>query len=1636
MKSNLYKILLLSLVSALTFANPKTRKIYTEAECVKLGLQPIILPSGEKIMPQDNGTTLVVATAPPPQPTADVTAEQVRQVIQTAKDAGKKVYDFLSLQYVSSLPIVIEKQIAGATYAIALDKLIFTPAGNTITLMAMITTPDGNSLCFAGEQIGFTGQGGIREGTLRLLLGGNSKIKLFQLEKVALELTQGALKFGCNGYESFSIGGNVVFDRSLIVPDNIQTGDPAPGNVKSTFLLENVKDWNDMLIEISMQPFQMPSMPGYGFSVSNAVIDVSDHVNSPNCAFPRDYTAAATNELWRGVYIGNVTVRFPKHFKNRTSGQRLTVGVNNLLVDGLGVSGEIFGENLLAIKDGDLNGWDYSIDGASVVLVKNRVKAGSLKGKMRVSISSEEKLLSYQAIIDPTRDYYNFNVSAVDNLDFEVFKAASVQLEPASTVSLTLESGTFSASAMLHGRMSITSAKEGISLADFTFQSLFLSTKAPYLSVGYFGGGSDKEYQLGGFPISIVAPNVIIKNNVADISIGVKVNLDDVGISAMGGFVIQGAFVNENNRHFWRNQKIALNQLSVEADLSFGNFKGTVAFFNDDPTYGKGFYGEMQMNLSMGNDIGVSAVALFGRKEKRYWFVDGELSSGGGGSGLSINVLAGCLYKHMAPVAGATGPKSLSGVVYAPDFNIGWGGRFAVGLSTGGSMTGLAGLEVVTRTDGSLSKIGIIGSVLVAGSGWMVSPGAAKAMYHRLCSDSDMIRPGGIADKTDAPPSQTDAQKFDIDGPKGFGGSIVLKINFDNRTFYGEIGVFAATQSIEIQAFGAFYFAPNEWFIHLGRPPLSHRIIVLLPGLPQIDGYIMLGHGVAELPMPEPNIFTKYPSEINKRKPGINSGEVATGKGIAFGAAVMVSSSGAFPKNASKPILGYSVGARIGLDMMLMRYAKGAYCLGREGQPIGINNWRAAGQVYAIGWLKAQAFGFNVLDIGLGAILGGSAPNPTYGAGEVAVSFKVLFKRFNFSVGFSVGDDCVIMGGDAKVESEQVFESFYPAESQEQIAKGITPTVTFTNAVETPTQVESLNGSFRQKVMEYSLTDQDGNAVAGAWSASGSQIRFNPANGLPAGKKINVKVHTQFQKEDGGNWQAFNEGGSADTFKEYWFMTAKTAEDFKEDLNGINQNAQTEAAKIKADAQEAAKDILAEADRRGDEILDDAQKAAEAIKEKAQDKADEILKKAEEANIPQEKKEEVKQIVNTALVTVGNVTDEALKKVDQIVAKAKAEVKVVTRESLGKVETTMTLATTAVTNYQIKGEADITIIQDSLIATKKELARQRRKEMSRREKKEEGIEIIERYRILVDEANVKAQSDMQDVVDRVKRQAAAEMATAKQRAADIMAAARVLADRIMDKANQDAKAVMADAQRIADDIMAEAERQSNAIIGGASSAHADLTAFARIAQANTFNLEIDGDTPPLANDAGNAPQTNTQDDINAEIERQRQAAAAAAAVTAAAEAQRQAAAAAAEAQRQAEAQAALNAEAQRQLDDWNSRDATRKQRERDDDDRNLRKYEAQQKLLEAQQQQQAYAAQQKLLEAQKQQQIYEANLQKVEQEQQNAHEQQLQQGYTYQQKQNNNYQQQQQYNNDQPQTIYNGYNNGYAPFVEQSVYEW
>ncbi len=1361
--------------------------------------------------PSDKQKTLSQSSATEWGAPADVTPEQVENVIKKTKEAGKMVYDFLNLNYVSDLPAVVHKDIQGVSYDIALNKLEFAPGGNTISVYAMITTQDNQRICFAGESIVFTGSGGIQEGELKILLGGDSQIKLLKLEKIALNLTGGSLKFGCDGYESFSIQGNLVFSRDLIVPENTQTGEVIGGNVTSSFKLDKVRSWNDLMFEINLPTFQIPKMEGYSFTVQNAVFDISDALNSPATAFPVGYTSAEMGPQWHGVYIGEVSVRFPETFKNRATNQRLKVGVKRLLIDGIGVSGEVFGENIMALKEGDLNGWDYSVDYAGIEIVKNSVRSGRLAGKMRVAVAEEEHPFGYRAVIDPGRDYYEFMVSSEDKLEFPFLKAANVSLAPTSAVSLKLQNKKFSASANLHGTLDITAADDGLSLQSYTFENLYVSTAAPYLSIGSFGGGSDKEQKFGNFPVSLIAPNILIQNSAAFVKFGLKVNLDNVGISATGGFVIEGEFVTTDNRHFWKHKRLGVETLYVKGDFKAAKIRGAIAYFKNDPIYGKGFGGYLDMTLGIHKQIDFSVSGMFGRKDdKPYWFLDGEYSGAGEGStGLAIHLLAGGFYKHMSASNRPGTFKTSTGVGYVPDFSVNWGAKFGVGFGVGGgsAISGMAGMEVVTREDGSLSKIGLMGKVAVAGSPSNHSAVAVREAYIAMTSTFSGF--GGLASQTDGEPEAVSGAVnsfIPADGANqvGFSAFCVLNLDFQNNTYYGKAGANVSMSAITIQAVAAFLFGPDKWFLHFGEPPMNSRIIVSIPAFPAIDAYIMLGHGVVDLPDPQPNIFDKFPGERAGYSTGINPSTISLGQGISFGAGIGVSATGDFK------VVSFSLGARAGVDIMLTRYADGVYCVGREGQGIGINNWRAGGQMYAIGWFKAQAFGVSVLDISLGAMLAAKAPNPTFAVGKVQVNFKVLFKSFKFKVGFTVGEDCELAQSEGTETITEVIESNYPHDSAGYIPSDSPVYFTFTDPINKEISIDGMEGKYLIKVVDFSVRDESGNPTEGSYSNQGDKkVGFNPAGGfLPADQKLTASVKIQVLTN---GQPMIADGKPLEQFKEFSFTTAKSAQQHVQELDQVKEDIHEQAETIKDETQQEAEAINREAEDRARDIRQKSEEALKEIEEKNIERANEIKNLAE--NSAPEIQTKVDSVVTEALDKANEVVDDSKDKIQKILDDALAKVRRVTTTALTNVTIAVTAAEIRGINYITAAQQQIVAMARAHEAALRDLERERKRKVFLKVFKKGKDKVREEYRIIAEQMRQQYANAIAAVRAEAERKAQAEMDEARAEKERIMAAARAKCKEIMDKAENDCSAVIADAAAQCKAIMDEAERICRDIIG-------------------------------------------------------------------------------------------------------------------------------------------------------------------------------------------------------------------------------
>jgi len=374
----------------------------------------------------------------------------------------------------------------------------------------------------------------------------------------------------------------------------------------------------------------------------------------------------------------------------------------------------------------------------------------------------------------------------------------------------------------------------------------------------------------------------------------------------------------------------------------------------------------------------------------------------------------------------------------------------------------------------------------------------------------------------------------------GFSAYAMMKFDFDQKSFYGEIGADVSLKAVRIAGMGAMLVSPDKNFLHLGEPPAGRRIVVKVPSVPQFDGYFMIGDIVPELPAPYPNIFDLYPTESSKRIPN-NLSTVTSGKGIAFGAAVELSNSNSFK------VLSWNLGVRAGLDMVIVKYPNGTSCYGLNSPDFGLNNWRAMGQVYLIGWFNFQALGVPVLNLGIGALLKGSAPNPTNASGQVAVSFRVLFKKFEYKAKFQVGDECEIVTGEEKVTEDPIITTAYPLDGQtiaDEKLIGFEVMEDFNKDLDLP----ELQYPTQVKIVSYKLF-KGSDELGGLYSLNGKNAFYLVGRPLENNTIYNYQIKVQVQEMVAGNWRPLVlDGKEISDSKSASFKYYKTAEQLAEEI--------------------------------------------------------------------------------------------------------------------------------------------------------------------------------------------------------------------------------------------------------------------------------------------------------------------------------------------------------------------------------------------------------------------------------------------------------------------------------------------------------
>ncbi len=1074
----------------------------------------------------------------------------------------KKFIGFLDGTSLLELPVGMHTEIGGLAYDIGIASIKLKPHYAELEVYMQFTMPqNGKELTFMGKGIKFTKEGGIiGDATLELvgdyainLSGGKSQIIL----KAGTFVT-----FDCSGFKKMALDADVKFSRDLLLPEDAQGNPKATGNVMSSFRSE-ITDWNNLVIELDIQTFQLPSLTGVSFNVKSAVFDFSDTRNAVGVVFPKDYQhpdiIAGVPNLWRGFYLRELSVTLPKQFEKKDTTVRTSFAAYDVLIDNMGFTGFLEGKALIRPDEGNMSGWAYSLDSIGIDLVANQLVSAGLIGKIVIPVSKEDKAFAYTAIINPGNEYL-FNVTSADSLEFSMFKTAHVELFPASYLEIKVVDNKFLPKANLHGTMTIAAelseGKKGIEIADIAFENLQIQSVAPYIQVGNFSFGSELlQQKMAAFPISI---NNIGLRTISDYEVALDFDLllnltgskggsfgANAGLSIIGEMPV-GAPIQQ-----WKYKTVQVHEIGIDIDGGAFKLQGNLIFYKQDAVYGDGFSGNIQAEFQPG--LKVAAAAVFGNVDGyRYWYADALASLPQGlpiFTGVGIYGFGGGAYYRMAMDTDGNGSKigqTASGVVYVPKENAGLGLKATIEIGSHPSPEAFNGdvtFEVAFFQGGGIRYISFKGNGYFATSPATGALAKIKEKTMKLASVisklESTIPSGAVAllnqnAETDQSVTQIYGQIGEAAGEKGqISASVFISYDFENRILHGNFEAYINVAGGIIKGIGdggragwaVLHFAPDEWYVYVGTPEDRMGIKMGVgPISASATSYLMVGTSIPGSPAPPENISRILGLDASELDYMRDLNALGNGAGFAFGANFGIDTG-----DLTFLMFYARFAAGAGFDIMLKNYGN-AKCVDSS-EPLGINGWYANGQAYAyfegkIG-IQVKLFGkkkkVEILQLQAAAILQAKLPNPFWMKGIVGGNFSVLggLVKGNCKFEVIIGEECEIVK-ESVLEGIAVIAAVTPTLDTKDVDVFTTPQAVFNmpiNQIFEMVDTDDIKKSFRIVLDEFKLT-QAGAPISGniAWNDTKDVAAFDSHEVFPSEKQMKVNVQISFEEKKSGTW--------------------------------------------------------------------------------------------------------------------------------------------------------------------------------------------------------------------------------------------------------------------------------------------------------------------------------------------------------------------------------------------------------------------------------------------------------------------------------------------------------------------------------------
>ena len=395
---------------------------------------------------------------------------------------------------VMTFPLSItDEEITGSKNVVfAINNMYFSPVTALMNIWAIFAAQSdnayvpflANNICM--DQQGFLGNSSKH---IELFMGRDYEIELndgykmrFKKSSNFADPKDGTVIVVDTGKLSFMMA-EIQFDmNSNDVMGIEKDGTPRKGKVVQADLLAKIKDWDDWVARIKMDPFAIAGCDRFTFVPTGKGIfyDHSSTESPKEVAINGEYLlgaeakpkpdekeeqkkerekkiAKATKE-WQGFYWDELTVFLSDEISNTFSdqegpkdsvvsytygingtikdsvhycypGSRINFGAKGLIIDKNGFTAELFARDIFRADTKSGGGWAFSLDTVSVKFVKNKYIAGIIKGGFGIPLFSGG--FAYNCSIGC--DSLEFSINAVeDTLKLDMW-LATVDFDPKSS---------------------------------------------------------------------------------------------------------------------------------------------------------------------------------------------------------------------------------------------------------------------------------------------------------------------------------------------------------------------------------------------------------------------------------------------------------------------------------------------------------------------------------------------------------------------------------------------------------------------------------------------------------------------------------------------------------------------------------------------------------------------------------------------------------------------------------------------------------------------------------------------------------------------------------------------------------------------------------------------------------------------------------------------------------------------------------------------------------------------------------------------------------------------------------------------------------------------------------------------------